>query len=134
MRPAAVPDERINRVNRGGSWVDWAGIEDDGSVSPEGGHSIRAAARTGDEQNSSDDHMGFRIAIDGLRNAEPPTSTDDQKPDLKGVEIVTRPAGGNIYMLEATGDVLAPMGDRAGMESSWPTAGGGAGRTEDFSS
>ena len=105
VRPAAVPDERINRVNRGGSWVDWAGIEDDGSVSPEGGHSIRAAARTGDEQNSSDDHMGFRIAIDGLRNAEPPTSTDDQKPDLKGVEIVTRPAGGNIYMLEATGDV-----------------------------
>ena len=103
-RQPGVPDERINRVNRGGSWVDWAGLDADGRVAPEGGHSIRAAARTGDEQNSSDDHMGFRIAIDGLRTAEP-AATEVQKPDLSGVEIVTHPVAGNIYMLEATGDV-----------------------------
>ncbi len=130
-RPAGVPDEGIDRVNRGGSWVDWAGVETGGEVAPEGGHSIRAAARTGDEQNSSDDHMGFRLAIDGLRTAEPPPratpgadasaseagpgsgatsaaeTADDtsQKPDLTGVEIITHPVGGNVYMLEATGDV-----------------------------
>jgi len=104
-RPAGVPDERIDRVNRGGSWVDWAGVEVDGSVAPEGGHSIRAAARTGDEQNSSDDHMGFRVAIDGIRAAEPTAAATDQKPDLSDVEIVTQAVAGNIYMLEATGDV-----------------------------
>ncbi|HJO05037.1 MAG TPA: SUMF1/EgtB/PvdO family nonheme iron enzyme [Acidobacteriota bacterium] len=103
-RPAGVADADIDRVNRGGSWVDWAGVDADGRVAPEGGHSIRAAARTGDEQNSSDDHMGFRIAIDGLRIAEAP-STASQKPDLAGVEIVTHAVSGNIYMLEATGDV-----------------------------
>ncbi len=103
-RPPAVPDEQIDRVNRGGSWVDWAGVDTDGWVAPQGGHSIRAAARTGDEQNSSDDHMGFRIAIDGLRAAEVPAMST-QKPDLTGVEIVTHPVTGNIYMLEATGDV-----------------------------
>ena len=113
-RPAAVADESIDRVNRGGSWVDWAGIEADGSVAPRGGHSIRAAARTGDEQNSSDDHMGFRVAIDGLRNAEPPASADDQKPDLTGVEIVTHPVAGNIYMLEATGDVAGNIATSVG--------------------
>ena len=103
-RPPGVPDERIDRVNRGGSWVDWAGVEADGHVAAAGGHSIRAAARTGDEQNSSDDHMGFRIAIDGLRSAEPP-ATEVQKPDLSGVQIIPHPVAGNIYMLEATGDV-----------------------------
>lgn len=71
-REPGVPDEEIDRVNRGGSWVDWAGVTADGLPAPEGGHSIRSAARTGDEQNSSDDHMGFRIAIDGIRSAEPP--------------------------------------------------------------
>jgi formylglycine-generating enzyme required for sulfatase activity len=64
-RPPDIPDERIDRVNRGGSWVDWAGVEADGHVASQGGHSIRAAAHTGDEQNSSDGHMGFRVAIDG---------------------------------------------------------------------
>jgi len=70
-RPPDIPDERIDRVNRGGSWVDWAGVEADGRVAPQGGHSIRAAARTGDEQNSSDDHMGFRVAIDGSARLNP---------------------------------------------------------------
>lgn len=47
------------RVNRGGgSWTDRSG-----HITPEGGHNLRSAARTGDEQNSSDDHMGFRVAI-----------------------------------------------------------------------
>ena len=45
-RPADVPDERVDRVNRGGSWVDWAGVEANGAVAPQGGHSIRSAART----------------------------------------------------------------------------------------
>jgi cyclase len=52
------PDQE--RVNRGGgSWTDRSG-----HITPEGGHNLRSAARTGDEQNSSDDHMGFRICID----------------------------------------------------------------------
>ncbi|UCE42287.1 MAG: SUMF1/EgtB/PvdO family nonheme iron enzyme [Candidatus Aminicenantes bacterium] len=52
------PDQE--RVNRGGgSWTDRSG-----HITPKGGHNLRSAARTGDEQNSSDDHMGFRICID----------------------------------------------------------------------
>jgi len=52
------PDQE--RVNRGGgSWTDRSGF-----INPEGGHNLRSAARTGDEQNSSDDHMGFRICSD----------------------------------------------------------------------
>ena len=58
--------------------------------------------------------MGFRVAIDGLRNAEPPASADDQKPDLTGVEIVTHPVAGNIYMLEATGDVAGNIATSVG--------------------
>ena len=112
-RPPAVPDERIDRVNRGGSWVDWAGVDADGRVAAQGGHSIRAAARTGDEQNSSDDHMGFRIAIDGLRTAAAP-AVASQKPDLTGVEIVTHPGSGNIYMLEASGEVAGNIAVSAG--------------------
>jgi formylglycine-generating enzyme required for sulfatase activity len=54
------PDQE--RVNRGGgSWTDRSG-----HITPEGGHNLRSAARTGDEQNSSDDHMGFRLCIDSL--------------------------------------------------------------------
>jgi formylglycine-generating enzyme required for sulfatase activity len=50
------------RVNRGGgSWTDRSG-----HITPEGGHNLRSTARTGDEQNSSDDHMGFRLCIDSL--------------------------------------------------------------------
>lgn len=52
--------ERVNRG--GGSWTDRSG-----HITPRGGHNLRSAARTGDEQNSSDDHMGFRICIDYLR-------------------------------------------------------------------
>ena len=101
---AGVPDQRIDRVNRGGSWVDWAGVSDEGEVQPVGGHNLRAAARTGDEQNSSDDHMGFRLAVDGLRSAET-KSADPFKPDLSGVFIETYEAAGNVFMLEASGDV-----------------------------
>lgn len=51
------PDQE--RVNRGGgSWTDRSG-----HITPRGGHNLRSAARTGDEQNSSDDHMGFRICL-----------------------------------------------------------------------
>jgi formylglycine-generating enzyme required for sulfatase activity len=61
--PVGPPDtgkadqERVNRG--GGSWTDRSG-----HLTPEGGHNLRSAARTGDEQNSSDDHMGFRLCID----------------------------------------------------------------------
>ena len=55
------PDQE--RANRGGgSWTDRSGF-----ITPEGGHNLRSAARTGDEQNSSDDHMGFRICIDYIK-------------------------------------------------------------------
>ncbi len=123
-RPAGVPDGDIDRVNRGGSWIDWAGVDSSGVVRPEGGHSIRAAARTGDEQNSSDDHMGLRVAIDGLREAEAgpvvsasifaAPSAASQKPDLSGVEILTQHVAGNVYMLEATGDVAGNIGVSVG--------------------
>jgi len=57
-RGKGSPDQ--NRVNRGGgSWTDRSG-----HITPVGGHNLRSAARTGDEQNSSDDHMGFRLCID----------------------------------------------------------------------
>ncbi|MDH3432191.1 MAG: SUMF1/EgtB/PvdO family nonheme iron enzyme [Gammaproteobacteria bacterium] len=102
--PDGVPDQRLDRVNRGGSWVDWGGVAADGSVEPEGGHSIRAAARTGDEQNSADDHMGFRLAVDGLRQPEAKPA-DPYMPDLTGTRIITQRAAGDVYMLEATGDV-----------------------------
>ncbi len=55
------PDQE--RVNRGGgSWTDRSGF-----LTPKGGHNLRSASRTGDEQNSSDDHMGFRICIDNIK-------------------------------------------------------------------
>jgi formylglycine-generating enzyme required for sulfatase activity len=60
--PSGPPDAGKKdqaRANRGGgSWTDRSG-----HITPEGGHNLRSAARTGDEQNSSDDHMGFRVAI-----------------------------------------------------------------------
>lgn len=58
-RPEGRSDAEIDRVNRGGSWVDRSG-----HLGTEGGHTILAYQRTGDEQNSADDHMGFRVAID----------------------------------------------------------------------
>jgi formylglycine-generating enzyme required for sulfatase activity len=60
-RDPRLEDSRIDRVNRGGAWTDSAVPHRPGA-----GHSILAAARTGDEQNSSDDHMGFRICVDEL--------------------------------------------------------------------
>ena len=102
--PAEVPDKAIDRVNRGGSWVDWAGVDRRLQIQPEGGHSIRASARTGDEQNSSDDHMGFRLAVDGRRKAVVKPVNPDL-PDLEGVEIAVHTARENVLMLEASGDV-----------------------------
>jgi formylglycine-generating enzyme required for sulfatase activity len=64
--PLGPPDtdeadqERINRG--GGSWTDRSGF-----FTPKGGHNLRSSARTGDEQNSSDDHMGFRICMDYIK-------------------------------------------------------------------
>ncbi len=113
--PDGVPDQRLDRVNRGGSWVDWAGVAASGDVEPEGGHSIRAAARTGDEQNSADDHMGFRLAIDGLRQAQT-RPADPFMPDLTGTEIRVHPAAGDVYMLEATGDVAGNIAALIGPE------------------
>ena len=66
MNPLGPPDngkpdqERVNRG--GGSWTDRSGF-----LTPVGGHNLRSAARTGDEQNSSDDHMGFRICLDYIK-------------------------------------------------------------------
>ena len=42
--------------------------------------------------------------------------TTAQKPDLTGVEIITYPVSGNIYMLEATGDVAGNIGVSAGKD------------------
>ena len=113
--PKGVPDQQLGRINRGGSWVDWAGVAADGTIEPEGGHSIRAAARTADEQNSADDHMGFRLAIDGLRQAEV-KAADPHMPDLTGARINTRHAAGAVYMLEATGDVAGNIAVLIGPE------------------
>ncbi len=112
---AGVPEQRIDRVNRGGSWVDWAGVDGNGEVRPQGGHNIRAAARTGDEQNSSDDHMGFRLAVDGLRVAVTKPA-DPFKPDLSEVFIETHEAAGNVFMLEASGDVAGNIAALVGPE------------------
>ena len=52
-RQPDLEDSQVDRVNRGGSWVDRSG-----HLGSEGGHTILAYARTGDEQDSADDHMG----------------------------------------------------------------------------
>ncbi len=57
--PADSAEADQARENRGGgSWTDRSG-----HLTPQGGHNLRSAARTGDEQNSSDDHLGFRIIL-----------------------------------------------------------------------
>lgn len=58
-----VGDDGVaDRVNRGGgSWTDRSG-----HLTAEGGHNLRSAGRTGDGDNSSDDHMGFRLCIDDI--------------------------------------------------------------------
>jgi len=71
--PPGRPDQE--RVNRGGgSWTDRSGY-----ITPEGGHNLRAAARTGDEQNSSDDHMGFRICLVDSARLEKPIAVSSPK-------------------------------------------------------
>lgn len=63
--PPTTGNSDQERENRGGgSWTDRSG-----HLTPKGGHNLRSAARTGDEQNSSDDHMGFRIVIDFVERA-----------------------------------------------------------------
>jgi formylglycine-generating enzyme required for sulfatase activity len=57
--PVTGAADRARENRGGGSWTDRSG-----HITPRGGHNLRSAARTGDEQNSSDDHLGFRIAID----------------------------------------------------------------------
>lgn len=57
--PADTGEPDQGRENRGGgSWTDRSG-----HLTAKGGHNLRSAARTGDEQNSSDDHLGFRIVL-----------------------------------------------------------------------
>jgi formylglycine-generating enzyme required for sulfatase activity/glyoxylase-like metal-dependent hydrolase (beta-lactamase superfamily II) len=101
-----LTDAEVPRVNRGGSWVDRSGH--DGT---EGGHTILAYQRTGDEQNSADDHMGFRVAIDFYPRV---VASIQERPDLEGVEIRVTPANGKIYFLEATGDVAGNMAASVG--------------------
>lgn len=71
-RPPGRSDAEIARVNRGGSWVDRSG-----HLGTDGGHTILSYQRTGDEQNSADDHMGFRIAIDPRSRTHPSTADAD---------------------------------------------------------
>jgi len=105
-RQPSLSDSQVDRVNRGGSWVDRSG-----HVGSEGGHTILAYARTGDEQNSADDHMGFRVAIDSRPRV---LNTEQERPDLAGVEIRVQPVQGSIYMLEATGDVAGNIAASVG--------------------
>jgi cyclase len=107
--PARKPDltdAEVPRVNRGGSWVDRSGH--DGT---EGGHTILAYQRTGDEQDSADDHMGFRVAIDFHPRVVP---TEPERPDLDGVEIRVVRVQGKVWFLEATGDVAGNMAAQIG--------------------
>ena len=70
LGPPATDRSDQDRVDRGGgSWTDRSG-----HITPEGGHNLRSAARTGDEQNSSDDHLGFRLAIWGRTTKSPAKS------------------------------------------------------------
>ena len=105
-RQPRLTDAEVPRVNRGGSWVDRSGH--DGT---EGGHTILAYKRTGDEQDSADDHMGFRVAIDFHPRVVP---TEPERPDLDGVEIRVVPVQGKVWFLEATGDVAGNMAAQIG--------------------
>ena len=105
-RQPGLSDAEVPRVNRGGSWVDRSG-----HLGTAGGHTILAYARTGDEQNSADDHMGFRVAIDFQERV---LDAEQERPDLEGVEIRAQPVRGSIHMLEATGDVAGNIAASVG--------------------
>ena len=105
-RQEGLTDAEVPRVNRGGSWVDRSG-----ALGTEGGHTILAYARTGDEQDSADDHMGFRVALDFHPRV---VAAVQERPDLDGVEIRVEPVQGNIYFLEATGDVAGNIAASVG--------------------
>ncbi len=105
-RQPGLTDAEVPRVNRGGSWVDRSG-----HLGSEGGHTILAYARTGDEQDSADDHMSFRVAIDFHPRI---VATDSERPDLEGVEIRVARVQGTVWFLEATGDVAGNMAAQIG--------------------
>jgi len=105
-RRDGLTDAEVPRVNRGGSWVDRSGEQ-----GTEGGHTILAYQRTGDEQDSADDHMGFRVAIDFNPRV---LASEQERPDLDGVEIRVAPVRGKIYFLEATGDVAGNIAASVG--------------------
>jgi formylglycine-generating enzyme required for sulfatase activity len=54
--------DNLQRSIRGGAWTDASGVL---SVE-EGGHSVRSDMRERTDQYSSDDHLGFRLVIDGI--------------------------------------------------------------------
>ncbi|WP_354016389.1 formylglycine-generating enzyme family protein [Endozoicomonas lisbonensis] len=64
--PISLKDNNI-RMMKAGFWAGSAGRS--GAVPDElvFGHNIRSDARQGDDQNSADDHLGFRIAISYVR-------------------------------------------------------------------
>jgi len=54
--------DNLQRSIRGGAWTDASGVL---SIE-EGGHSVRSDMRERTDQYSSDDHLGFRLVIDGI--------------------------------------------------------------------
>jgi formylglycine-generating enzyme required for sulfatase activity len=107
-RKPGLSDAEVPRVNRGGSWVDRSG-----HLGTEGGHTILSYARTGDEQNSADDHMGFRVALDFHPRV---LAADQNRPNLEGVEIRVTHVQGKVYFLEATGDVAGNVAAMVGAD------------------
>jgi formylglycine-generating enzyme required for sulfatase activity len=105
-RAPGLTDAEVPRVNRGGSWVDRSG-----HLGTKGGHTILSYQRTGDEQDSADDHMGFRVALDFHPRV---VAAKQERPDLDGVEILVHPVNGNVVFLEATGDVAGNIAASVG--------------------
>lgn len=62
-----TPPSNFESINRGGSWVEASGFPPLTESEIEEGHIIRSAHRAGgDPPVSSDDHLGFRLVLDGL--------------------------------------------------------------------
>jgi len=57
------PSSGDSKVNRGGNWVDSAGRPGQTPSEITDGHNLLSAGRTSDDAASSDDHNGFRVAI-----------------------------------------------------------------------
>ncbi len=113
-------EPRIDRVNRGGSWVDRSG-----HLSPEHGHNLRSAARTGDEYFSSDDHMGFRVAIDPGREPE----FARHKPATRGLRRILYESvvdgDSEVFVINEDGSAAANLTNRSGYDGmpSWSADG-----------